>query len=164
MKCISVSKAEAYVNRCVSADNLDFLHSFARVFCGNQKSSWHGTTVQVVQPLPSLSLPGGRDITVSQASAHTGAHTAPHTGGTRAHAAGGDLGGDFTVSQASAHTGAHTAPHTGAHSGAQTGGDFTVTDTSAHSGAQTGGDFTVSDTSAHSGAQTGRDFTVSDIY
>ena len=40
----------------VSADNLDFLHSFATVFCGNQKSSWHGTTVQVAQPLPSLSL------------------------------------------------------------------------------------------------------------
>ena len=30
----------------VSADNLDFMHSFARVFCGNQHSSWHGTTVQ----------------------------------------------------------------------------------------------------------------------
>ena len=41
----------------ISADNLDFLHSFSRVFCGNQKASWHGTTVQVVQPLPSLSLP-----------------------------------------------------------------------------------------------------------
>ena len=41
----------------VSADNLDFMHSFARVFCGNQRSSWHGTTVQVAQPLPSLSLP-----------------------------------------------------------------------------------------------------------
>ena len=33
------------------------MHSFAWVFCGNQKSSWHGTTVQVTQPLPSLSLP-----------------------------------------------------------------------------------------------------------
>ena len=40
----------------VSADNLDFMHSFARVFCGHQTSSWHGTTVQVAQPLPSLSL------------------------------------------------------------------------------------------------------------
>ena len=39
----------------VSADNHDFMHSFARVFCGKQQSSWHGTTVQVVQPLPSLS-------------------------------------------------------------------------------------------------------------
>ena len=41
----------------VSADNIDFMHSFARVFCGHQTSSWHGTTVQAAQPLPSLSLP-----------------------------------------------------------------------------------------------------------
>ena len=40
----------------VSADNLDFMHSFARVFGGHQTSSWHGTTVQVAQPLPSLSV------------------------------------------------------------------------------------------------------------
>jgi hypothetical protein len=38
-----------------SADNLDYLHSYARVYCGEQKSSWHGTTVQVLQPQP-LSL------------------------------------------------------------------------------------------------------------
>ena len=36
----------------VSADNIDFLHSYARVYCGSQKSSWHGMTVQAVQPLP----------------------------------------------------------------------------------------------------------------
>ena len=41
----------------VLADNLDLMHSFAWVFCGRQTSSWHGTTVQVAQPLPSLSLP-----------------------------------------------------------------------------------------------------------
>ena len=46
----------------VSADNLDFLYSFARVFCGNQKSSWHGTTIQVAQPLPSLSLPSSYEV------------------------------------------------------------------------------------------------------
>ncbi len=40
----------------VSADNIDFLHSFARVFCGKQTSSWHGTSIQAAQPLPSLSL------------------------------------------------------------------------------------------------------------
>ena len=40
----------------VSADNIDFLHSYVRVFKGNQNSSWHGTSVQVVQPIPSLSL------------------------------------------------------------------------------------------------------------
>ena len=38
----------------VSADNIDFLHSYARVFQGKQTGSWHGTSVQVVQPLPSL--------------------------------------------------------------------------------------------------------------
>ncbi len=39
----------------VSSDNIDFMHSFARVFCGHQTSSWHGRTVQAIQPLPSLS-------------------------------------------------------------------------------------------------------------
>ena len=38
----------------ISVDNIDFLHSFATVFKGNRNSSWHGTTVQLVQPLPSL--------------------------------------------------------------------------------------------------------------
>ena len=51
--CIKHLTKDAFT--VVSADNLDFFHSFSRVFCGNQKSSWHGTTVQVVQPLPSLS-------------------------------------------------------------------------------------------------------------
>ena len=37
----------------VSIDNLDFVLSFARVFCGKQQSSWHGTTIQFVQPQPS---------------------------------------------------------------------------------------------------------------
>ena len=35
----------------ISADNIDFQHSYARVFCGKQTSSWHGTTVQAVQPI-----------------------------------------------------------------------------------------------------------------
>lgn len=30
------------------------MHSYARVYKGNQNSSWHGTSVQLVQPLPSL--------------------------------------------------------------------------------------------------------------
>ena len=34
----------------ISTDNIDFLHSYAQVFCGKQTSSWHGTTVQAVQP------------------------------------------------------------------------------------------------------------------
>ena len=34
----------------MSVDNIDFQNSYSHVFCGKQKSSWHGTTVQVVQP------------------------------------------------------------------------------------------------------------------
>ena len=33
----------------------EFLHSYARVFSGNQVSSTHATSIQAVQPLPSLS-------------------------------------------------------------------------------------------------------------
>ena len=40
----------------VSADNIDFRHSYARVSKGSKNSSWHGTSIQVVQPLPSLSI------------------------------------------------------------------------------------------------------------
>ena len=37
----------------ISADNLDFKHSFARVYSSkHEQSTWHGTTVQVVQPQP----------------------------------------------------------------------------------------------------------------
>ena len=38
----------------VSADNIDFVHKFARVHSGTQNISWHGTTVQDVQPQPLL--------------------------------------------------------------------------------------------------------------
>ena len=40
----------------ISADNIDFVHSFARMYKGNNTSnSWSGTSIQAVQPLPSLS-------------------------------------------------------------------------------------------------------------
>ena len=39
-----------YAPTIISMDNIDFQHSYARVFCGQQTSSWHGTTVQAVQP------------------------------------------------------------------------------------------------------------------
>ena len=37
----------------VSADNLDYVHQYARSFSGKQSISWHGTTVQIVQPKPT---------------------------------------------------------------------------------------------------------------
>ena len=39
--------------RMFSLDNIDFLKSYAQVYCGNQQLSWHGTTVQAVQTKPS---------------------------------------------------------------------------------------------------------------
>jgi len=39
----------------VSIDNLDFIHSFARVYSGKLQLSWHGTTIQIVLPKPSKS-------------------------------------------------------------------------------------------------------------
>ena len=50
----------------VSADNLDFIHGYARVYCGEQQSSWHGTTIQIVHPQPhNLSSPTDMNVTVS---------------------------------------------------------------------------------------------------
>lgn len=45
----------AYPSDCfmiASADNIDYVHHYARVYCGKQQSSWHGTTVQIAQPKP----------------------------------------------------------------------------------------------------------------
>jgi len=40
----------------VSADNIDYVHHFAQVCKDSKNNSWHGTSIQSVQPLPSLSV------------------------------------------------------------------------------------------------------------
>ena len=58
-KGTTVDMSDLYANdnfTFISADNIDFLHKHARDVRGNGNSSWHGTTIQLVQPLPSFSL------------------------------------------------------------------------------------------------------------
>ena len=102
-------KSDAFT--VVSADNIDFLHSFSRVFCGNHKASWHGTTVQITQPLPSLSLPEhyvlpqSRLCTGSQMCGHGGVYpfqTSGHGGVSPSQTSGH---GGVSPSQTSGHGG-----------------------------------------------------------
>ena len=56
-KRISQCLSQAFT--IITVDNIDFLHSYARLYKG---SSWHGTTIQAVQPLPSLSIHTQADV------------------------------------------------------------------------------------------------------
>ena len=60
----------------VSADNIDFRHSYARISNGTKNSSWHGTSIQVVQPLPSLSIaPSDQSLSGTPIQGSQGSHT-----------------------------------------------------------------------------------------
>ena len=54
----------------ISTDNIDFLHSYAQVFCGKQTSSWHGTTVQAVQPIVTNDLGSPMNMGEEISTAH----------------------------------------------------------------------------------------------
>ena len=75
-----------------SADNVDFLQSNAAEYSGDQHCSWHGTSIQKVQPGPESavhsepSVPRGRLFnTQGEAMSTTGSRLAIATPGVQSH-------------------------------------------------------------------------------
>jgi len=49
----------------VSADNLDYVHKYARHYSGKPDTSWHGTTIQIVQPRPNSIKDNSANLTTT---------------------------------------------------------------------------------------------------
>lgn len=62
-------------------DNIDFLQSHAAVYCSDKSRSYHGTTIQVVQPVPSFKLQNGTVALADKRQASASPGNSPHKHG-----------------------------------------------------------------------------------